>query len=325
VQNRSAVTLECKPDGGLYIAALMNAPILSPLRPAKTRELHNHHMDSTYWNDFAFRDDDVVVATYAKAGTTWTQQIVAQLIFGGDPEVSVAQISPWWDMRIIPPEVRDMVHAQTHRRILKTHLPADALTMSPKAKYIYVARDGRDVIWSMYNHHSSFKPETYAMFNSVPGLVGDLLSPPDPDIRRYFRTWLENDGKPFWSFWENTATWWALRDAPNVKLVHFNDLKADLDGQMREIADFLEVRLPDDVWPQAVEHCTFDWMKAHSELCAPLGGMPWEGGSDTFINKGVNGRWRDVLPPEESKAYERKAEEMLGFECARWLMNGERA
>ena len=300
----------------------MNAPFTPPLR--KTRELHNHHMDSTFWNDFPFRDDDVIVATYAKAGTTWTQQIVAQLIFHGDPDVAVSQISPWWDMRIIPPEVREMVLAQTHRRVLKTHLPADALRMSPKAKYLYVARDGRDVIWSMYNHHSGFKPETYDMFNNVPGMHGEKLAPPDPDIRRYFNTWVEKDGYPFWSFWENTATWWALRDEPNVKLVHFNDLKADLEGQMRVIAEFLEVDLPEAVWPRAVEHCTFDWMKAHSERYAPLGGMPWEGGGDTFINKGVNGRWRDVLTVADSAAYEQLAVEKLGGRCARWLATGQR-
>jgi tryptophanase len=49
--------------------------------PAKTREMHNHHMDSTVWNDIEFRDDDIVIATYAKSGTSWMQQIVSQLIF----------------------------------------------------------------------------------------------------------------------------------------------------------------------------------------------------------------------------------------------------
>lgn len=55
--------------------------------PKKTRELHNHHFDSSIWNDFPFRDDDIIVSTYAKAGTTWMQQIIAQMMFGGDPDI----------------------------------------------------------------------------------------------------------------------------------------------------------------------------------------------------------------------------------------------
>ena len=51
--------------------------------PRKTRELRTQLFDSSVWNEFRFRPDDVVIATYGKAGTTWTQQIVAQLIFGG--------------------------------------------------------------------------------------------------------------------------------------------------------------------------------------------------------------------------------------------------
>jgi len=291
--------------------------------PRKTRELHNHHMDSTVWNDFQFRDGDVIVATYGKSGTTWTQQIVGQLIFQGDETVAISEISPWYDLRIVPPEVRDMVAAQPHRRVLKTHLPTDALVMSPKARYLYVGRDARDVIWSMHNHHSGFKPETYDMFNLLPGLVGDPLPPADPDVRRYFLNWLEKDGAPFWSFWENTRSWWAVRNQPNVKLVHFNALKADLAGEMRGIAEFLEIEVPEAKWPMLVEHCTFEFMKAHAERYAPLGGMPWEGGAETFINKGVNGRWRDVLTPADSLAYEQMAKAELGEDCARWLMTGE--
>jgi len=290
--------------------------------PRKTRELHNHHMDSTVWNDFPFRDDDVIIGTYGKGGTTWTQQIVSQLSFGGQ-DVPVNELSPWWDMRVIPPEVRQGVLAQSHRRFVKTHLPADALKMSPKARYIYVARDGRDVLWSLYNHHSSFKPEIYGLFNNTPGLHGEPLGPPDPDVRRYFRTWLERDGYPFWSFWENISSWWALRGQPNIKLVHFNALKRDLEGEMRRIARFLDIDLPESAWPTAVEHCTFEYMKANAHLYAPLGGQPWEGGATTFINKGVNGRWKDVLSPEESLAYEQMAVEKLGPECAHWLATGE--
>jgi aryl sulfotransferase len=58
--------------------------------PQKTRELHNHHFDSTIWNEFKFRADDIIIATYAKSGTTWTQQIIAQMMLGPDPTLAVA-------------------------------------------------------------------------------------------------------------------------------------------------------------------------------------------------------------------------------------------
>jgi len=49
--------------------------------PKKSREIHNHHVDSKIWNDFDFRSDDIVIATYAKSGTSWMQQIISQLLF----------------------------------------------------------------------------------------------------------------------------------------------------------------------------------------------------------------------------------------------------
>jgi aryl sulfotransferase len=66
-------------------------------------------------------------------------------------------------------------------------------------------------------------------------------------------------------------------------------------------------------------------MKAHAARVAPLGGAIFDGGADAFINKGTNGRWRDVLSPEESAAYEAMALEKLGPQCARWLATGEGA
>ena len=35
--------------------------------PRKTRDLHNHHMDSTVWDDFQFRGDDVIYEARAIA------------------------------------------------------------------------------------------------------------------------------------------------------------------------------------------------------------------------------------------------------------------
>src|ERR671917_1800819 len=143
------------------------------VEPTKTRELHNHHFDSTIWNDFRFRNDDVIIASYAKAGTTWTQQIVAQMLLGPDPDLQVAEISPWLDLRVPPKEVKiPMVEAQAHRRFLKTHLPVDALVFSPEANYVYVGRDGRDIVWSMYNHHARANQFWYDALNNSPGRVG---------------------------------------------------------------------------------------------------------------------------------------------------------
>ena len=160
--------------------------------PVKARELQIHHMDSTIWNDFRFRDDDIIIATYAKAGTTWMQQIVSQLVFGGREDVDVWSLSPWLDFRTPPKaEKLPIIEAQTHRRFLKTHLPADALVFSPQAKYIYIGRDGRDVLWSMHNHHMHASAALYAAVNDTPGRVGPPFPMPDPDIRRYFNYWLE--------------------------------------------------------------------------------------------------------------------------------------
>src|ERR687893_3248733 len=74
--------------------------------PRKVRELHSHHFDSTIWNDFRFRDDDIIISTYAKSGTTWIQQIVAQLLFAGAEDLPVAEMSPWLDLRVPPKEVK---------------------------------------------------------------------------------------------------------------------------------------------------------------------------------------------------------------------------
>ncbi len=292
--------------------------------PEKTRELHSHHFDSTIWNDLKFRDDDIVIATYAKSGTTWTQQMIGQMLFGGDPSLEVAEMSPWLDLRVPPKEVKlPLVEAQTHRRFLKTHLPVDALVFSPSARYVYIGRDGRDVVWSLYNHHANANETWYSALNDTPGRVGPPIGPPHPDIRQYWRDWLERDGFPWWSFWENIRSWWEIRELPNVLLVHFEALKRDMPSEMRRLAGFLDIDIDESRWDAIVEYCSFEWMKRNATKSVPLGGAFWDGGAQVFINKGVNGRWRETLTSEESAEYEARAEQELGPQCAHWLRTGE--
>jgi aryl sulfotransferase len=292
--------------------------------PRKTREVHTRLLDSRVWNDFAFRSDDIIIATYAKSGTTWTQQIVGQLLFKGDPNVYVADESPWMDFRFPPPEMkRQLLEAQSHRRFMKTHLPVDALVFSPKARYIFIGRDARDVVWSFHNHHLNFIPAAYDRFNQTPGGDGPPFDPPTPDIREYWHDWLDRDGFPWWPFWSHLRSWWEIRHLPNVLLLHFASLKRDLPSEIRRIAAFLDIPVDESRWDSIVEHCTFDWMKAHAEQMAPGRGVNWEGGAQAFIHRGTNGRWADVLTPSEVAEYEDRAIHELGPACAHWLATGE--
>jgi len=293
-------------------------------QPQKTREVHSHHFDSTIWNDFEFRDDDIIIATYAKSGTTWLQQIVAQLLFDGAEGLETAEMSPWMDLRVPPKEVKlPFVIAQEHRRFLKTHLPTDALVFSEKAKYVYIARDGRDVLWSMYNHHINANEVWYDALNKTPGRVGPPIEKPPASIEQYFSEWLDQDGRPWWPFWENIQSWWEIRDLPNVYFLHFENLKRDMPAEIRLLAAFLDIPINEDKWDDILLHCSFDYMKANATKSVPLGGAFWDGGAQTFIHKGVNGRWREVLSEEDILRYEQRAAAELGGECAHWLQTGE--
>jgi aryl sulfotransferase len=252
------------------------------------------------------------------------QQIVAQLLFNGDPSLAVAEMSPWLDLRVPPKQVKlPLVEAQTHRRVLKTHLPADALVYSLKAKYIYIARDGRDVLWSLYNHHINANQSWYAALNDTPGRVGPPIEQPPSDICQYWRDWMDRDGHPFWPFWDNVRTWWQLRNLPNIIFIHFNDLKANMPREMRRIAQFLDIPIDEARWADILEYCSFEWMKKNATRSVPLGGAFWDGGAEIFINKGVNGRWRDTLTADDSAEYEARAISELGEDCASWLVNGK--
>jgi aryl sulfotransferase len=133
----------------------------------------------------------------------------------------------------------------------------------------------------------------------------------------------ESDGYPYWSHLHHAKTWWEFRHLPNIRFVHYNDLRRDLEGEMRKLADYLEIEVPEERWPAVVNACRFETVKANPEKVTQRNvGMIWKGGGDTFIYKGTNGRWKDVLAAQELELYDAAVKKTLPPECARWLEQG---
>ena len=293
--------------------------------PVKTREINDAYFESARWNGFGFREGDVVVATYAKVGTTWTQQIVWQLLHGGPERSTGTAAMPWLDARFRPfKPITDTLESQPHRRCIKTHLPLDALVFSRKAQYLVVGRDARDIVWSAYNHQDSYTDEVLAALNGPPGRPGARVTRPDRDIRDYYLHFLEYGDLPGFGFvplWPHIQGWWNARRLPNVLLVHYANLKADLAGEILRIAGFLRVEVDEVTLPRIVEHCGFDYMR---ETISAAGGMAnFRGGARTFFHKGINGQWKDVLSPAEIARCDEVAARNLTPDCAHWLATGE--
>jgi aryl sulfotransferase len=301
-------------------------------RPEVRHIYQNHHLDSTRWEGFEARPGDIVVSTAYKTGTTLLQTIVTNLIFPiGDMPGPVTTISPWLDMRLVPlGEVRAALADQSHRRCIKTHLPLDGLPFFDEVKYVVVGRDPRDVFMSLLNHWSSHTPEFYEMINGAPGRVGDEFPTFQNDVHTTWREWItrgwfpwETDGYPYWSLLHHVKTWWDFRHLPNIELVHYSDLRTDLEGQMRRIAAYLEIDLPEVLWPRVVHACQFETAKANPEkIVSERSEAFFDGGGNTFIYKGTNGRWRDVLDEDELDLYRRAMAKTLTPDCARWLEQG---
>ncbi|HEY2388075.1 MAG TPA: sulfotransferase domain-containing protein [Candidatus Binatia bacterium] len=287
----------------------------------RRRNYHTVVDDTSRWDGFVPRSDDVFVCTPAKCGTTWMQSIIASLLWPDtDPPGPVLAISPWIEMTLVAAaEMYAMLDAQTHRRFMKTHTPADGIPWFDDARYVFVVRDGRDAFISLCNHVEHFRAEVRDSLNAE--APPDVAQFPtwDGDVHAFFARWLDEE-----HFFPHVATFWAERQRPNLLLVHYNDLKADLEGEMRRVAAFIGADVPEACWPEVVARCTFERMR---EGVARIGAvdMMFEGGLKTFVFKGTNGRWRDVLTVEELAAYERRVAERLTPECAAWMQHGRRA
>lgn len=309
--------------------ALVNGPV------------HNYRsiiMNSARWDGYRPREGDVIVATYPKCGTTWTQRIVSLLIHQSPAPRDIMGEAPWIDATLFGPVAPMLatLEAQTHRRSMKTHLPLDGFPVFEGVKVIHTVRDGRDACVSMHNHQLGMLREK-AMASVMAEATPELLAaggPPAPtpeDPHEWYLQWMDDaegydPAAPFAQtpFCEFELTYWKHRRAPWLLHVNYADLKADLAGEMRRIADFLDIETPSAVMAQLVEAATFEAMKRDGEVLLPRIVEHFDKGPERFLNKGVNGRWKEFLTVEDLARYDALISRKLSPAHARWIEQGGR-
>jgi aryl sulfotransferase len=280
--------------------------------------------DSHRWLDFPVRDGDIVISTRSKHGTTWTQMICALLVFQ-TPDLSapLAELSPWLDWTIAPKdEIFARLDAQRHRRFVKTHTPLDGIPIHPGARYIVVARHPLDAAVSLYHQGANIIRERVAELTGEP--VPEAKKGPRPDLHDWLVGWTlaANDPREHPDMlpgvMAHLADAWARRDEPNLLLVHYADLAADLEGEMRRIAAWLEIEVDEARWPELVKAATFAEMKSKAEQVAP-DPVGLFRSRDAFFRRGTSGSASELLTPEQLATYEARVAAMAPKDLLAWL------
>jgi hypothetical protein len=274
--------------------------------------------DNSRWDGFEFREGDIVISTPPKAGTTWTQRICAALVFGtAELEQPLSRLSPWLDMLT---------------RFIKTHTPLDGLPWDERVTYICVGRDPRDIACSWDNHTDNLDVERFLKVREqatgsnadIQGIVDNGMPEKPPTPQERFWMWAD-DATPvnetptsLANVFNHLATFWKERSRPNVVLLHYDDMKRDLDGQMRMLARRLAITIPEERWPELVEAATFERMKKDADKTAPNTSEAIWQSNENFFHRGTSGQWREFLAGDDRERYATRVREIADAELAHW-------
>lgn len=235
--------------------------------------------------DYTARPDDIFIVSYPRSGTTWLQMILYQLTTDGNMDFAhIAEKCPWFERSAIS---KRNIHKLPSPRVFKSHLPYIWLPKR-RCRYIYIARDGKDVAWSFYNfYRSHFR--YHGSFEQF--------------FKLFMRGWVA------WGSWfYHIKGYWKRRNDPRFLFLFYEDLVQDLEGMIRRIIDFCGFQIPEERLPEIVRRCRFDFMKQHEEkfdyafeLLADQGILP-----GSFLRKGRVGEGRAAFPDELKEQFDRK-------------------
>ena len=328
--------------------------------------LQDHHLDTTIWTDFIASDNDIFIVSPAKCGSAWLSEIVGQLLYKGDYS-QVNNASTIAQVVVLPsfgPMARavaskdasvnmiDVINDQLKNpnikhRIIKSHEPIETMPYNPNCKYIFLARDYRDIIWSFYNHFRNYSDYTIDyLLNRIDEPMQDrkyqlkYQFPKFDDLEKEYCEKYEydfwklsltkqdsfgnNDGYPFWSQLWITGSWLNCKHYKNIKFLHYNELKKDLKQCFYDIKQFLELDdddydYDDATMDQLVSNCQFETMKKKSKLIYQS--TMWKDPTKC-VYKGINGRWKDSLTDDDIQQYRKIAAKYMTSSDIYWMENG---
>jgi aryl sulfotransferase len=280
--------------------------------------------DSARWVGFPFRHGDIVISTRSKSGTTWMQMIAALLVFQTpDLPRPLSELSPWLDWLIAPRnEVYARLAAQQHRRFVKTHTPLDGIPLDARATYIVVARHPLDAAVSLYHQGDNLDRAQISRLTGQPETKEPAS--PRPSLHEWLLAWIDSQARPEDQLDSLPGVLWHLSDAwsrrgePNVVLVHYDDLVANLDGEMRRLAALLGITVPDELWPDLVRAATFESMRARARRVAPdPSGVLKDNAA--FFRRGSSGAGLEVLAADDVARYHARTAELAPTDLLAWL------
>jgi len=223
-------------------------------------------IDPEMQQQIAWRDQDILISVPVKSGTTWTMNIVYQLLTGGDPnfEDIYAEV-PWIEILTRPgmpvQELLERVENMNleRPRAFKTHSAPPVLPYiepggGKDVRYIVVFRNPEEALVSAKPFLEQHTDEWYELWQAPKGAMTR------PDFQAFYYEVLDAMGMNA-ALFGFLQSWWPLRGRPNVLFLHFANMKRDHQGSLRRIADFIGAHPTAEEWGAITEYTSFPWMK----------------------------------------------------------------